>query len=128
MVGNVTNDNARALTAVGIAVLQVADVLPTGTARDLDEVQMGYEGAIDYLDRLGIVDREKVGIQGWSITGRYVAYTLTHSNYKFAATAFTSTAIGGFFYWATHELSDGHYRICSKFASIWTQLRRVATE
>jgi Prolyl oligopeptidase family len=100
MTGNVTNDNARALGAVGIAVLQMDDL--HGHSLDpqgLVQAQKGYEGAIDYLDSRGLIDRTKVGIQGWSVTGTYVAYTLTHSTYRFAANAFTSTTVAGLWWY-----------------------------
>lgn len=44
-----------------------------------------YEGAIDYLDQRGIVDRDRVGIMGFSRTVAYTGYALTHSKYHFAA-------------------------------------------
>jgi len=43
-----------------------------------------YEGAIDYLDHRGLIDRTRAGIIGFSRTCYHVTYTLTHSNYKFA--------------------------------------------
>ncbi len=44
-----------------------------------------YEGAIEFLDRKGIIDRSRVGIVGFSRTVCFVGYTLTHSKYRFAA-------------------------------------------
>ena len=44
-----------------------------------------YEGAIDILDQKGMIDRNKVGIVGFSRTVCFVGYTLTHSKYRFAA-------------------------------------------
>ena len=38
-----------------------------------------YEGAIDYLDEKGMIDRARVGILGFSRTVWKVEYTLTHS-------------------------------------------------
>ena len=46
-----------------------------------------YESAIDYLDRRGLIDRNRVGIMGFSRTFWYVTYTLTHSKHHFAAAA-----------------------------------------
>ena len=43
------------------------------------------ESAIDELDREGLIDREKVGVVGFSRTLYESLYTLTHSNYHFAA-------------------------------------------
>ena len=44
-----------------------------------------YEGAIDLLDKKGVIDRSRVGIVGFSRTVCFVGYTLTHSKYRFAA-------------------------------------------
>jgi hypothetical protein len=48
-------------------------------------VQDVYEGAIDALDRSGLIDRTKVGMQGFSRTCFYTLYFLTHSSYPIAA-------------------------------------------
>ncbi len=42
-----------------------------------------YQGAIDYLDRRRLGDRNRVGLLGFSRTVYYVEYTLTHSQYPF---------------------------------------------
>lgn len=88
------NYAGRALAAHGILVLQVnenyADV--AGTVTEYTTVQAGYEGAIDHLHEIGLVDRSKVGIQGWSRTGPQMGFTLVHSDQPFAAGAFTDTA------------------------------------
>lgn len=44
-----------------------------------------YEGVIDSLEQRGIVDRERIGIMGFSRTVSYTGYALTHSTYHFAA-------------------------------------------
>jgi dipeptidyl aminopeptidase/acylaminoacyl peptidase len=44
-----------------------------------------YEAGIDYLDKEEMIDRDRVGIVGFSRTVCFVAYTLTHSRYRFAA-------------------------------------------
>lgn len=46
---------------------------------------LGYEKAIDYLDSQGLIDRNRVGITGFSRTVCFVGYALTHSKYRFAA-------------------------------------------
>src|SRR5690606_31215116 len=88
--GIVRNFPGQAVAAHGIVVLQVAErhgeqQRYLGTAEEWPGVQAGYEAAIDHLDALGIIDRSRVGIQGWSRTGPHVGYTLTHSSYAFAA-------------------------------------------
>jgi hypothetical protein len=44
-----------------------------------------YEAAIDFLDKKGMIDRNRVAIAGFSRTVCFVAYTLTHSKARFAA-------------------------------------------
>jgi dipeptidyl aminopeptidase/acylaminoacyl peptidase len=90
---------AQPLAARDIVVLQVGGATEKGAdarvLRTPEEAprQMGvYEGAIDYLDGLGIIDRTRVGIIGFSRTVYSVEYTLTHSSYHFAA----ATAADGF--------------------------------
>jgi dipeptidyl aminopeptidase/acylaminoacyl peptidase len=90
---------AQPLAARNIVVLQLgrprekgSDAKAEGTPQEAPR-QMGvYEGAIDYLDGLGIIDRARVGIIGFSRTVYSVEYTLTHSSYQFAA----ATAADGF--------------------------------
>lgn len=88
------NYAGRALAAHGIMVLQVEESYraAVNTPAEYTTVQAGYEGAIDHLHGAGLIDRSKVGIQGWSRTGPQMGYTLVHSDYKFAAGAFTDTA------------------------------------
>jgi dipeptidyl aminopeptidase/acylaminoacyl peptidase len=90
---------AQPLAAQDILVLQVGRATEKGTDGRFQGTpqeaprQMGvYEGAIDYLDALGIIDRTRVGIIGFSRTVYRVEYTLTHSAYHFAA----ATAADGF--------------------------------
>ena len=44
-----------------------------------------YEGAIDYLDGRGLIDRNVVGIIGFSRTCYYVTHMLVFSKYRIAA-------------------------------------------
>jgi dipeptidyl aminopeptidase/acylaminoacyl peptidase len=44
-----------------------------------------YEAAIDSLDEAGIIDRNRVGLTGFSRTVYHVLFALTHSRYRFAA-------------------------------------------
>jgi hypothetical protein len=70
---------------VGRAIEKGPDAKAQGTPQEAPR-QMGvYEGAIDYLDGLGIINRELIGIIGFSRTVYRVEYTLTHSTYHFAA-------------------------------------------
>jgi len=56
-----------------------------------------YEGLIDELDRRGMIDVNRVGIIGFSRTTYHVAYTLTHSTYRFAAAVLAEGIDGGYF-------------------------------
>ena len=83
---------AQPLAARGIIVLQVGastnlseDMKYALTPREAPRQMSAYEGAIDYLDGRGLIDRNRVGILGFSRTVFYVEYSLTHSKYRFAA-------------------------------------------
>jgi hypothetical protein len=55
-----------------------------------------YEGAIDYLDGRGLINRTRVGIIGFSRTVFYVEYTLTHSQYPIIAATLADGFDGGY--------------------------------
>jgi hypothetical protein len=95
------NFAGRALAAQDIIVLQVEERFGEASTNpeELTIVQIGYEAAVAHLDSLGIIDRTRVGIQGWSRSGPWTGYTLTHSSYPFAAGAFTSTADFGWLWY-----------------------------
>ncbi len=83
---------AQPLAAKEIIVLQVgssADPAENAkyshTPEEAPRQMAAYEGAIDYLEGRGLIDRSRVGIIGFSRTVFYVAYTLTHSKYHFTA-------------------------------------------
>ena len=56
-----------------------------------------YEGAIDALDKRGLIDRDRVGIMGFSRTVCFVADALTHSKYHFAAAILVDGIDCGYF-------------------------------
>jgi len=94
---------AQPLAAKGIVVLQVGgssqtgqDHNVTGTPEEGPREMAVYEGAIDYLDRRGLIDRDRVGITGFSRTVFKVGYTLTHSKYHFAAATLADGFEGGY--------------------------------
>jgi hypothetical protein len=90
---------AQALAGKGFFVLQVPD--PDGhiwvTPEEAPRAMASYEGAIDYLDRRGLIDRNRVGITGFSRTYWYVTYALTHSKQHFAAAALADGVDYGYF-------------------------------
>jgi dipeptidyl aminopeptidase/acylaminoacyl peptidase len=103
---------ARPLAAKGVIVLQTFsfkdqnDALQYnsgktfGVSREQGERnlnRMVYEKAIDYLDEHGFINRNLVGIIGFSRTVCFVAYTLTHSDYHFAAASLVDGIDCGYF-------------------------------
>ncbi len=86
-----TGEAARPLASRGMVVVQMPD--PRGdssvTPREGPLSMEGAEGAIDYLDSRGLIDRTKVGMQGFSRTCYYTLYFLTHSHYPLAAATLT---------------------------------------
>jgi hypothetical protein len=114
---------ARPLAARGIIVLQAiewgrsyADVSSGkyGGANPSQAFKMAassvFEGAIDYLDARGMIDRSRVGISGFSRAVCFVAYTLTHTKYSFAAGVLTDGIDCGYFNYLCfpHEAWDGN--------------------
>lgn len=104
---------ARPLASKGIFVLQVGYSTKQDDGRFENTPAEGprqmavYEGAIDYLDKRGLINRNRVGIIGFSRTVYAVAYTLTHSTYRFAAATLADGITGGYFdYLALPYLSN----------------------
>ncbi len=100
---------AQALAGRGFIVAQVGELLPpeevfdklVNTPDEAPYVMATYEGLIDSLDAGGLIDRRRVGIFAFSRTVYYVAYTLTHSTYRFAATILEDGIDGGYFQYLT---------------------------
>jgi hypothetical protein len=90
---------ARPLADKGFVVLQVDDEdwKKLGTLQEVQEAVAVYEGGIDYLDGLGLIDRARVGIIGFSRSGLFVEYALTHSKYHFAVAALADISDAGYF-------------------------------
>ncbi|MFN2532693.1 MAG: hypothetical protein ABR555_15490 [Pyrinomonadaceae bacterium] len=91
---------AQPLAGKGFAVLQVEeDLSKLSTLEEAPREASAYEGAIDYLDNLGIIDRERVGVIAHSQTGLGVQYALTHSKYHFGAATVADPSDGGYFFY-----------------------------
>jgi dipeptidyl aminopeptidase/acylaminoacyl peptidase len=95
---------AQPLAAKGFIVLQVGgsknhdeDRKAANTPNEALRQEAAYEGAVDYLDGRGLIDRNRVGIIGFSRTVYPVGYTLTHSKYKFSAATLADGIDGGYF-------------------------------
>jgi dipeptidyl aminopeptidase/acylaminoacyl peptidase len=100
---------AQELANRGIAVLQIGESSlyeqSQGTL-DFGPVNVSQlESAVDYLSDRGIVDRSRVGLVGFSMTGFQVRYALAHSQYHFAAA--TSAEGNDFGYW--QYVVDGNF-------------------
>ena len=91
---------AQPLAMHGIAVVQFdePDVLQAfGDTLELPSAAAGYEAVVQELDSLGLVDRTRVGLQGWSRTGQWIYYALQHSGVPFAAAFVSDAQTGGYY-------------------------------
>ena len=88
---------AQTLAGNDVMVLQLDEV-----SKDMpDEEEMKrevsvYESAVDYLDGRGLIDRDNVGLIGFSRTCLSVKYALAHSTYHFAAASVTDGLDAGY--------------------------------
>jgi dipeptidyl aminopeptidase/acylaminoacyl peptidase len=87
---------ARMLTAKGFVVLQLGGIHLSGDSSEGPTYMAAIEGAIDYLDQKGVIDRNRVGISGFSRTVYEVGYILTHSKHKFGAAILVDGITGGY--------------------------------
>ncbi len=97
---------AQPLASKGFVVLQVpdeTDLRLTATPEEAPLMMRTYESAIDYLSAEGIVDKDRVGLVGFSHTCWFVKYTLTHSKYGFGAAVVADGYDGGYFQYIAFE-------------------------
>lgn len=93
---------AQALANRGIAVLQVEDKLGEESAdfrlspREPQVYAGAYEAAVANLAKRGWIDPTKVGLSGFSRSGWYVEYALTHSHFPYAAALVSDNLNGGY--------------------------------
>ena len=83
-----TTNAARALASSGVIVLQVGrggDPAHNGSVEEANDNVEAYETAIDSLDTTGIIDKNKVGIVGFSRTCWYVENALIKAPQRYAA-------------------------------------------
>ena len=95
---------AQALVAKGLIVIQVggprdisAEERYAETPQEAPRAMAAYEGAIEYLADRGMIDKDRVGIIGFSRTVYTVKYTLTHSTYRFVAATLADGFDAGYF-------------------------------
>ncbi len=96
---------AQPLAGKGFFVLQVGypDRNVVYTSKEAPRAMAIYESGIDYLDRRGLIDPNRVGITGFSRTFYHVTYTLTHSKHHFAAAALADGVDFGYFQYMTFQ-------------------------
>jgi dipeptidyl aminopeptidase/acylaminoacyl peptidase len=90
---------AQALANRGIAVLQLNEVRAPDvimTPKEPELYQRAYESATEHFVKEGLVDPTRVGLVGFSRSGWYVEYTLTHSTYPFAAAVVADNSDAGY--------------------------------
>jgi dipeptidyl aminopeptidase/acylaminoacyl peptidase len=88
---------AQALASRGFLVLQVPDVHDWDeTPAEAPNMAETLERAVEYVDGLGCVDRDRLGIIGFSRTGLYVHYLLAHSRLHFGAAVVADGSDGGY--------------------------------
>ena len=107
--GGATGYAAQVLASRGIAVLQVGHCVhlsenppaafPYYSDQNARREMLGFESAIDLLEGRGIIDRNRVGLQGHSATAWIVVYAAAHSKkaYKYAAVLSTARGDLGYF-------------------------------
>jgi len=79
---------AQELAGKDIFVLQADEIVggsDWGTIKEVNREVSAFEGAIEDLDHRGLIDRNRVGVIGFSRTGTFLSYALTRSRYRFAA-------------------------------------------
>ncbi len=86
-----TAEAAQALAGHGVVVLQLADPswADFNSPSEAPLMQQARESAIDCLDSLGLIDRGRVGLEGFSRTSYHTLYFLTHSRYPIVAATVT---------------------------------------
>ena len=99
---------AQALAGQNMLVLQSDDSnlsshdTPDEAAREL----ASYEGAIEYLDDKGMVDRSHVGIMGFSRSCYFLKFALTHAAQTFAAASLSDGIDAGYFQYIAFSSSN----------------------
>jgi dipeptidyl aminopeptidase/acylaminoacyl peptidase len=89
---------AQVLAGLDMAVLQIPDSHDfRNTPQEAPKMTETYEKAVDFLDSLGLIDRNRMGIVGFSRTGLYVRYLLTHSHCEFSAAVIADGFDDGYF-------------------------------
>jgi hypothetical protein len=73
------------LATRNIAVLELAVLHPHSGSGQAEDYKLAYETLAEQLSASGLVDRNRVALDGFSKNGYWVEYTLSHSKFPFAA-------------------------------------------
>lgn len=101
---------AQALAGKEFVVLQVPDSHNSmDTPEEPAEMAATYENAIDDLDKKGIIDAKRIGIVGFSRTGLYVRYMLTHERHHLAAAVIADGFDDGFWSYLAYANESSYF-------------------
>jgi dipeptidyl aminopeptidase/acylaminoacyl peptidase len=91
---------AQPMAAAGILVVQaqrtIKGTLSWDDLREGERTRSAFESVIDYLDGLGLIDRNRVALQGYSRSCYHELYFLTHSPYPIKAAICTDGIDAGY--------------------------------
>lgn len=101
---------AQALAGMEFVVLQVPDShYLVDTPEEATEMAATYENAIDNLDNRGMIDARRVGIVGFSRTGLYVRYMLTHERHHLSAAVIADGFDDGFWTYLAYTNESSYF-------------------
>jgi dipeptidyl aminopeptidase/acylaminoacyl peptidase len=108
---------AQPLASVGIVVLQMGYTYDhMATTQEVEDQLLGYRSAIEQLERDGIIDRQRVGIIGFSRTAWHVEAALVKAPHLFAAATLADGVDEGYLQYMI--LGDGNLGFASEFNRI----------
>lgn len=97
---------AQAFANRGIMVVQLPDLANNPERREA--MRSAVESLIDKMDAIGLIDRNRVGMIGFSATGHAVQHFITFSDYPIAAASIAdafSISVLGYAAWFPHGMS-----------------------
>ncbi len=100
---------AQPFAGRNIMVLQLPQLVTDNGPGEVDANLSMLTDAVTYLDRRGLIDRQRMGIIGFSYTCLSVDYALTHSNLPFRAASVTDGVDGGYWMYVASASSDPDY-------------------
>jgi|SRR5579872_1138116 len=98
---------AQVLAGQGVMVLQSDEdyVTDSDTPKEVDREVSRLESAVEYLDKIGMIDPNRVGVVGFSRTCLFVKDALTRPRVRFAAAAVSDGVDGGYFQYLVYANS-----------------------